>query len=119
MDAAGVEISGPSTAWYEDTSEGRILVHATLTIAEAPIPSSETLGFEITELPALDLVASTIHRGSMDNGDTTYEALLEWIEKHSYVPVGYGREIDIECGPGDNWIVELQVPIKAVEQANQ
>lgn len=113
MGEAEVEITGPSTAWYEDTPEGRVLVHATLTIGEAPKAPAEALGFEVTELPAMAKVASTVHRGTMDNADTTYEALLEWIEQHGYRPLGYSREIDIECRPDRTWITELQIPIEA------
>lgn len=113
MAAAGVAIAGPSTAWYEDTDDGRILVHATLTIAEAPKVDPATLDFEIVELPALERVASTIHIGSMDNCDTTYGALLEWIDLNGHRSVGHSREIDIECEPGKDWIVELQVELTA------
>ncbi len=113
MERAGVAITGPSTAWYEDTDEGRILVHATLTIGARPTADPETLGFEVTELPAIDLVASTIHTGTMDDCDTTYQALLEWIDEHGYRAQGYSREIDIECGPDKEWITELQLAVEA------
>ena len=71
MERAGVDIAGPSTAWYEDTEAGRVLVHATLTIAERPNAHPASLGFEVVELPAMAEVASTIHRGTMDNCDQT------------------------------------------------
>ncbi len=112
MEAADVAIAGPSTAWYEDTDDGRIHVHATLTIAERPSAPESELGFEIVELPAIDEVASTIHRGTMDDCDTTYQALLEWIAAQGLTAVGYSREIDIECGPGRQWITELQMAVE-------
>ena len=111
MEAAGVAISGPSTAWYEDAADGRIAVHATLTIAERPPADPEELGFEVIELPRVELAACAIHRGSMDDCDDTYELLLTQIEHAGFVPTTYGRELDIECGPGTDWIVELQIPI--------
>ena len=117
MSEASVEITGPSTAWYEDTAEGRVLVHATLTISQRPTAEPAALGFEVTELPALPLVASTIHRGTMDDADTTYEALLEWAEQNGYRPLGYSREIDIECPPDRAWIVELQLPVEPTKDA--
>lgn len=120
MEQAGVDITGPSTAWYEDTAEGRVRVHATLTVDEPPAADSATnpdgLDFEVVELPAIAQVASTIHRGTMDNGDTTYQALLDWIEQHGYQPIGYGREIDIECGPDTQWIVEIQIAIEPAKE---
>ncbi len=116
MRAAGLEVTGPSTAWYEDTAEGRVAVHATLTIGKWPDLEPTSYGFEITELPALAQVASAIHRGTMDNCDSTYQKLLAWIEGNGYRPLGYGRELDIECGPGRQWITELQIPIEAVAE---
>lgn len=116
MTAAGVDITGPSTAWYDDTTEGRVAVHATLTIAGQPKTGTTPLGFEVVELPGLSKVASTIHRGTMDDGDTTYQALLDWIERNGYRPLGYSREIDIECGPERQWTTELQIPIEPVEE---
>ena len=112
LERAGVDIAGPSTAWYEDTAEGRVLVHATLTIAERPSADPASLGFDVVELPALAEVASTIHRGTMDDCDTTYAALLAWIADHGYRARGYSREVDIECGPDGAWITELQLAIE-------
>lgn len=112
MERAGVAIAGPSTAWYEDTEDGRVKVHATLTIAERPPADPAALGFEVVELEALDRAASTIHRGTMDDCDSTYEELLAWIDEHGFRAVGYSRELDIECGPGKEWITELQLAIE-------
>lgn len=112
MKRAGVTAVGPSTAWYEDTDEGRILVHATITIADQPEADPRSLGFEVAELEALDLVASTIHRGTMDDCDTTGQSLLGWIAEHKYRPIGYSREVDIECGPGRQWVTELQFAVE-------
>lgn len=111
MERAGVAITGPSTAWYEDTDEGRVLVHATLTIDERPDDADE-LDFEIIELPAIELAATTIHTGTMDNCDQTYEAMLRWLDEHGHRPVGYSRELDIECGPDREWITELQFALE-------
>lgn len=116
MAVAEVTITGPSTAWYADTAEGRLAVHATLTIAERPGFDTSVFGFEIAELTGLPKVASTIHRGTMANCDTTYHALLAWIEHHGYRPLDYGREIDIQFGPERPWITELQIPIEALKE---
>jgi len=112
MAKANVEAVGPSTAWYEDTDEGRVLVHATITIAELPAAESSSLGFQVTDLPAVKMVASTMHRGTMDDCDVTYQALLRWIDDNGYQPIGYGREIDIECDPSREWVTEFQIAIE-------
>ena len=86
-----------------DDASGRALVEQ-LTAA----------GFEVVELPALDLVAAAIHHGTMDDCDVTYQALLAWIDEHGYRALGYSREQDIDCGPDRAWIVELQLPVERV-----
>jgi effector-binding domain-containing protein len=48
----------------------------------------------------------------MADGDTTYQRLLEWITDHDLQPIGYSREIDIECGPDNAWVVELQLQVE-------
>lgn len=113
---ASIPIAGPSTAWYEDTDEGRVRVHATLTIGERPPLNPASLGFQIVELPALDKVASTIHHGSMDECDATYGALLVWIDEHHFRPLGYGREVDVRLGPDNEWASELQIAIEPVKE---
>ena len=42
LEQAGVAITGPSTAWYSDTEDGSVMVHATLTIDEPPAGSADT-----------------------------------------------------------------------------
>lgn len=111
LQAAGIPITGPSTAWYEDTEDGRVVVHASLTIGLDPEGEPRPDGLEIIELPAIKMAATTIHRGTMDNCDDTYQALLTWLDAEGHEAVGYSRELDIECGPGDKWITELQLEI--------
>ncbi len=116
LERAGIAITGPSTAWYDDTDEGRIHVHATMTIDTAP-DDPAAAGVEVIELPALPLVAAAIHRGTTSDCDITYQALLAWIDEHGYRPLGYSREVDIECGPDDRWVVELQIPVEPAATA--
>jgi effector-binding domain-containing protein len=111
LDAAGVTATGPSMATYADTDDGRVLVTATVEIAARP---EGRVGFEVTELPAVPLAVTTVHRGSLDVGpESTYLALHRWIADHGYQPIGYTREEDVECVTRDNWVVELQQPVAA------
>jgi DNA-binding transcriptional MerR regulator len=113
MARAGVTVTGPSTAWYDDTEDGRIRVHATFGIDEPPAVDAGEYGFEITVLPAIERVASTVHRGTNTNLDRTDEALLSWIEANGHRAVGYSREIDVECeNPDERWVVELQLELE-------
>lgn len=112
LEQAGVPITGPSTAWYSDTDDGSVMVHATLTIDEPLSCSAGASGFEVIELPAIDQAAVAVHRGTFDDVEATGQALLKWVDDNGYQPVGYHREMDIECGPDNQWTVELQQQIE-------
>ena len=109
MEAAGVKIAGPSTAWYGDTEDGRIAVHATLAIAARP---SGDVDFEVLELPGIAQAACAVHRGTMHNCEITYQALVARLQQEGWTSLGYSRELDIECGPDVEWVTELQIPVE-------
>lgn len=109
MELAGVAIAGPSTAWYEDTDDGQIAVHATLTIAERP---GRDVDFEVLELPGIQVAGCALHVGSMDNCDDTYQALLTRLDREGWRALGYSRELDVQCEPDKPWITELQLPVE-------
>jgi DNA-binding transcriptional MerR regulator/effector-binding domain-containing protein len=70
-------------------------------------------GFTITELPAIDLAATTIHYGSMATIGDSWQALHAWIEENGYELAGVCRELYIvsEPEPQENWVTELQQPV--------
>ena len=107
---AGQTPSGPAIAHYEDAQDGDgVVVHATLPVNADP---SVGRGFEITDLPEITHAATIVHRGSMDNVVTTYQALARWIDGNGYRSAGYGRELYLECPDDqDKWVTELQEPI--------
>jgi hypothetical protein len=41
------------------------------------------------------------------------QALASWVEQHGYRTLGYPREVNLECPPGelDKWVTELQQPV--------
>ena len=103
---------GPGIAYYDDAPEGDgVLVHATLPVNAEP---GSIAGVEIVDLPAIDQAATLVHRGSMDNCMTSFQALAQWIEAHGYRSAGYARELYLECPEDqDKWVTELQEPITA------
>ncbi len=108
MGAAGISGQGPSIAYYTDdpAGSGKVLVHAGIAV---PDDVQRVAGLEVTDLPALALVASTTVHGSPDGYDSAYQALLRYAEANGYVAVGYSREIYLDCPPDQSqWVTELQ-----------
>jgi effector-binding domain-containing protein len=89
------------------------------TDVEAAVPVSTDLPgdeqVQVRELPAVDAVASVIHKGSYEAIHTAYAALMAWIEENGYRIVGPNREIYLR-GPGqgepDTYVTELQIPVE-------
>ncbi|PYC84697.1 MerR family transcriptional regulator [Streptomyces tateyamensis] len=110
--AAGIPVTGPGIARYEDAPEGggRILVHAGIQVA-APLQQGEV---RVLDLPPLEQAATIVHRGSMDAVLHTGQTLARWIDANAYRSTGYPREVNLEC-PEDraDWVTELQLPVTA------
>ncbi|MFH8368441.1 MerR family transcriptional regulator [Streptomyces sp. NPDC018031] len=106
--AGGGTPVGPALARYEDAPEpGAIIVRAGVPVCGGDLP-----GLRVTDLPGVPLAATVIHRGSMDGVLPTAHALARWIEANGYRPVGYAREVSLDC-PDDpaGWVTELQQPV--------
>ncbi|GII52423.1 MerR family transcriptional regulator [Planotetraspora thailandica] len=106
LDEAGLAITGPAVAYYEQVSEG-VRVHA-----GAPVNAEQgkTYDFEIVDLTEIEQAATVIHHGPMDNVDATYQLLAQWIEDNDYRSSGVARELYLQYGEGapETWVTELQ-----------
>ena len=114
---AGIAVTGPGVAYYEDTSDeaGAITVHAALPVAEQP---SGRQDFRVVELSQIPAAATLIHLGSMDNVLPSIQALARWIDASGYQSLGYAREVTLKLGDvQDDWVTELQEPIAPREAA--
>jgi DNA-binding transcriptional MerR regulator/effector-binding domain-containing protein len=108
MEAAGVTPVGPPIAYYEDATDGGVLVHATI-----PVNASAIEGVEIVDLPGFERAATIVHHGDMDNVLSTIQTLATWIEENDHTSAGYNREVYLECvGERSTWVTELQEPLK-------
>ncbi|MFI0975510.1 MerR family transcriptional regulator [Streptomyces sp. NPDC021093] len=109
LEEAGIVPSGPGIAYYEDTPEGGILVHAGVQVA-APVRDDGTL--RVLDLPPVESAATIVHRGSMETILPAVQTLGQWIDTNNYRSTGYPREINLECPEDRNdWVTELQEPI--------
>ena len=109
LDQAGVAMTGPALAWYEDTADGGVLVHAGVPVAAGP---GRHDGFTVTDLPAIETAATILHRGPMDDVMPTIQTLARWIEANGYTSAGYNRELYLSYGGDAEPAVELQEPVR-------
>ncbi|MDJ0342031.1 MerR family transcriptional regulator [Streptomyces sp. H10-C2] len=111
LEAAGVAVTGPGVAYYEDTPEGdgAITVHAGMTVTAEPRDGHD---FAMVDLPAIESAATIVHHGSMDNILSTVQTLARWTDTAGFRATGYARELYLECPEDrDKWVTELQEPI--------
>jgi DNA-binding transcriptional MerR regulator len=109
LEAAGVTPVGPPIAYYEDASDGGVVVHAS-----APVNVDAIEGVEIVDLPGIERAATIVHHGDMDNVLQTVQALATWMDDNGHTSAGYNREVYLEWSTEDvaKCVTELQEPLK-------
>jgi len=85
LDRAGVQPVGPALAYYQDTPDGQVQVHAAMPVNA---DRADVAGVAVVDLPEIDRAATIVHRGSMDEVMPTAQALASWIENNGYRSVG-------------------------------
>jgi DNA-binding transcriptional MerR regulator len=110
--SADIPAAGHAVAYYEDTPQGGILVHAAVPVAAGPGAPGGDHGLGIVDLPEVGSAAAIIHHGSMDDVLPTGQALARWIDANGYRSAGYAREVTLHwCPDPEQWVTELQQPI--------
>jgi DNA-binding transcriptional MerR regulator len=102
---------GIMVAWYEEPAdEGSVVLHAGFDVGDQPVSDGD--GITVVDLPSIK-VASVVHRGSMDDIESVYEALVRWIEDSGHELAGRSRELYREWDDArpDRSVTELQMPI--------
>jgi DNA-binding transcriptional MerR regulator len=84
------------------------------TLNAAPVPP----GITVRELPAVETMASVVHKGDIWGIGQAMVALYSWIGSHGYASAGpyrelhlFWRELEIETERFQNIVVEMQIPI--------
>ena len=107
--SADIPAAGSAVAYYEDTPQGGILVHAAVPVTVRP---GGDHGFSVVDLTEVESAAAIIHHGSMDDVLPTGQALARWIDANGYRSAGYSREVTLNwCPDPEQWVTELQQPI--------
>lgn len=107
---AGIVITEEALAKAGVTTDGTPGRPGTTSVTLTPTPTG--LGFDVVALPALDCVATVVHRGPMSRVLPTVQNLAHWIDANGYRSAGYARELYLECPPDqEKWVTEIQEPV--------
>jgi DNA-binding transcriptional MerR regulator len=84
-----------------------------------PLRIADNVTLTVRDLPAVEQMATIVHRG-LDDHPITYNALGRWLEQHHYRIVGPGRELLLENyypAQPEKCITEIQFPVERVNVA--
>ena len=114
IEQQGATCVEPAIAVYYDMqdNDGAISVGACMAFA-GPLHDGEQV--KVVTLPAVETMASLIHRGSFSTLNHAYDALLKWIEANGYHISGPDRELNLEYergGDQSKFVTEIQIPVE-------
>ena len=110
----GATCVGPATTVYYDAEmrESDISVGACMAF-EGALKDGEQV--KVSELPAVETVASVIHHGPFSTLNHAYQAIFTWIEANGYQISGPARELNLEYERGGDqakFVTEVQFPVE-------
>lgn len=109
----GVTVGALAIAVFEidENGNGReLIVTAAFPVGPNVVPSEE---FEVVELPALEMAATTLHRGTVNTTAKTWNSLRRWTSKQGCRPKEIYRELYVIGAPNPEsvWVTEMQQPV--------
>lgn len=122
-DERGIRSLDPEMAIYYNSEyvEQDIDMEAAIPIESAPLDQLPAGRVTVRELPAVETMATVIHRGDMWGVGNAITALYTWIGQHGYASNGpyrelhlFWRELEIETAQFADITIEMQVPIVAL-----
>ena len=108
---SGASFAGPATTVYYGMEE-QVSVGACMPF-QGSLNGNEQV--EIVTLPAVEIMASTIHRGSFSTLNQAYNDILRWVEANGYRISGPNRELNLEYergGDQSKYVTEIQFPVE-------
>jgi len=82
-------------------------------VIDAPLPVSERV--HVRDLPVVEMMACTVHRGPFNQLNNGYQALMRWAETNGYRFCGSSREVYLEVsetGDDSTNVAEIQIPVE-------
>ncbi len=109
----GATVVEPALTLYHNigSSETDISVEACMPF-NGSLNESEQV--KVSELPAVETMASVIHHGSFSSLNQAYSAIFTWIEANGYRVSGTNRELNLEYERGGDqakFVTEIQFPV--------
>ncbi|MDW8800314.1 MerR family transcriptional regulator [Clostridium sp. A1-XYC3] len=118
LEANNAKIIAPCRAIYYDPGykESDVDIEVMSCIA-SNVPETDRI--KVKELPYVESSACVIHKGSYENINMAYNALLKWIEENGYKIVGPNRELYLDgewsTNNPEEYITEIQVPVEKIQ----
>ncbi len=103
---------GPAITLYLSMGEQDIHVEACMPF-NGMLNDGEQV--KVVELPAVETMASTIHRGSFSTLNEAYNAVTHWVETNGYRISGPNRELNLvyeRGGDQSRFVTEIQFPVE-------
>lgn len=82
-------------------------------VIDAALPVTDRV--QVRELPAVELMACTVHHGPFPQLNLGYQALGQWAETNGYRFVGPSREVYLQIGSSGadpSNVAEIQIPVE-------
>jgi len=88
-----------------------VIIHAGIIVSAKASPDQP---FQVVDLAGTPSAATVIHHGSMDNCESSYQLLAQWIEQNGYRTSGFAREVYLDYDPenAEQGVTELQMPVE-------
>jgi DNA-binding transcriptional MerR regulator len=116
LETARIPLTLPPIAVWYDNDKGPADETQDVLLAlpvDGGVPRSAQL--EIVELPTAELLATTVHRGSLSTLGQAYVALHRWADENGYRVVGPSRVVYVQGG-SDAFdpaaVLEVQLPVQ-------
>lgn len=108
LQRCGVDPAGPTYGLYDQRDDGDIDVMAAVVVSSDAALESSTV--TIRHLEAGARAATLVHQGDMEGVVNSYAILDRWMTQTGESPVGFSREVYLNCPPDDRdaWVTELQ-----------
>ncbi len=115
----GIRPTGPCLTVYHDPEYRERDVDAEVCEPVDSVAEGGDERIKIYELPAVETMASVVHRGPFTTFHEAYAALMEWLQRNGYRIIGPNREYYLHTTePVNNddpsYVTEIQVPVQKI-----
>jgi len=109
--------TGPAMAIWHDQEYKEKDVDGEAAVPVGPsVQGNERV--KVQDMPAVATMACTVHKGSYQNLNQAYSAIMSWIGANGYQIAGPNREVYLYCGNGparqddESYVTEIQFPVR-------